>query len=182
MDPHSGEDTMSVASNDAFEDSRENFGMATFGDDSSDAPTIAETTRLPAVFGNEIIPRLDRLIQLMEALLNRPIDGSPNAVVPMVVPRNANRITGRIKNEKRAARRRNQSIKAKTRASFFRRNGTKDLKSHGQSTREKYNAAQRNQAGRNFTPCWPKTEDPYEEDDSYRVCAVYENKCAAMSW
>jgi len=178
MDSNSTEDTMSVASNDAFEDSREDFGMATFGGDSSDAPTIDETTGLPAAFSNEIIPRLDRLIQLMEALLNRPTGESPSAVVPMVASRNTNRTTGKIKNEKRTARRRSQSIRAKARATFFKNTDTKDYRSHGQSTREKYNATQRNRSNRS-TPCWPKKGNPYEEDDSYRVGAVWPT---AISW
>ena len=170
---------MSVASNDAFEDSRENFRVATFGDDSSDAPTIAEATRLPSMFANEIIPRLDRLIQQMEALLNRPVGGNSKAVTPKAVSRNANQIMGRIKKEKSAARRRSQNIRAKSRARFFQRSSPRDPKANERSTRERYNAAQRNQASRSVTPCWPKKEDPYEEDDSYRVGATWSS---AMSW
>jgi hypothetical protein len=172
MDSISTEDTMSVASNDAFEDSREDLGMPTFGGDSSDDPSIDETTGLPAAFSNEIIPRLDRLIQLMEALLNRPTGESPSAVLPMVTSRNADRTTGKIKNEKRATRRRSQSIREKAKTTFFKNTDTKDYRSHGQSTREKYNAAQRKRSNKS-TPCWTKKGNLYDEDDSYRVGAVW---------
>ena len=182
MDPQMSEDTMSVASNDAFEDLREDFRVATFCDDSSDNPTIAEATGLPITIANEIIPRLDRLIQLMEAQLNRPVIGKPNVVVPKAILPNAKLNMARIKKEKRAARRRNQNVKAKGRARFFQRNAANDSTTNGESAREKYNAAQRNQTDRSFNSCWPKSEDPYEEDGSYRVCTVCENKCASMSW
>ena len=169
---------MSVASNDAFEDSREELGMEAFGSNSSDVPSIDETTGLPAAFSSEIIPRLDRLIQLMEALLNRPTGESPSAVVPMATARNADRTTDKSRNEKRAARRRSQSIRAKARATFFKNTGTKDHRSHGQTTREKYNAAQRKRSSKS-APCWTEEGNRYEEDDSYRVGAVWPT---AISW
>ena len=161
---------MSVASNDAFEDSREELEMEAFDSNASDVPSLDETTGLPAAFSSEIIPRLDRLIQLMEALLNRPTGESPSAVV--ATARNTDRTTDKSKNERRVARRRSQSIRAKARATFFKNTGTKDHRSHGQTTREKYNAAQRKRSSKS-TPCWTEKGNPYDEDDSYRVGAVW---------
>ena len=137
---------------------------------------------LPMTIANEIIPRLDRLIHLMEAQLNRRGNGEPKVVVPKVILPNAHHNMGGIKKEKRAARRRSLSIKAKARARFFRRNAANDPPTNGKSAREKHNATKRSQTEKSFTSCWPESEDPYEEDGSYRICTVYENKCAAMSW
>ena len=169
---------MSVASNDAFEDSREELGMEAFGSNSSDVPSIDETTGLPAAFSSEIIPRLDRLIQLMEALLNRSAEPpKPSAVVPTTTTRNTGREMDKLKKEKIAAGRRSQSIKAKAKSTFFKNTGTKDHRSHGQTTRERYNAAQRKRSNKSI-PCWTE-KNRYEEDDSYRVGAVWPT---AISW
>ena len=107
---------MSIASNDAFEE----FKVTPYYHDTTGLLTDSGPAVLPLSVTDELIPRLDRVIQLLETQLDcprqSPGDGheASNAVAPH---KQKNRKS--IRNEARAAKRRNKNTKAKARAKFF---------------------------------------------------------------
>ena len=181
MDSQSCEDTVSIASNDAFEE----FKVAPYYHNTAGLSADGSPAGLPLSITHELIPRLDRVIQLLETQLNCPRQpdsrqghGEPKAVIP-----STQRSIKSIKNEVRAAKRRSRNIRAKARAKFFQKNNGSTLpKVNGGSTREEFNAARRGRSTKFLTSCWPESEDPYDEDASYKIYPEYRSPKVSMSW
>ena len=174
MDSQSSEDTVSIASDEAFED----FRVEAFCDASADAPT--ETQMLPTASADGIISRLYRLIQLMEQQLYHASGAEPTREAPTVVAPMAATIAKRQSVSSRTKARAKARAKAQPRV--FQQRAARVPPAHGLSTREKYAAAKRRKSERPFSSRWPESEGPYDKDGSYRMCTVYENKRASMAW
>ena len=152
------EELVSIASDEAFRD----YGTSFYNNGMEQSP-LGYIEELPRMIGEELLPRLDRLIQLLEAQPEHPGQVPPEAPAqeqPREKP--SRKVT-------RAARRRIKESKAKASAVFFQNRG-KVTALGPTSTRKEYMTAKRRVQTRNFTTCWPEPENLF---DNMGSCSSY---------
>ena len=184
MDSRSCEDTVSIARNEAFKD----FKVAPYYHDTTGLLAASGPAELPLSMTDEMIPRLDRMIELLEAQLKpqRQPGARPNQGGPASNMVNMQRSIKSLKNQARAAKRRSRTIRAKARAKDFPTNNgaTFTIADRG-TTREAYHATRRDSRDKGqifFTSCWPESEEPYDGAGSYKEYPEYRDSKVAMSW
>ena len=174
MDSQSCEDTVSIASNDAFKD----YG-ATCYHSPTDLSTIGCLEGLPRLIGEELIPRLDQVIQLLETQSDcSRQDHVDDHLASSAVMSHKQRKKKSLRKETRAAKRRNKNTKAKASAIFFQNHGRIVVPKAPGSTREEFNAAKRRVSTKRFTTFWPESEAPYDNQGAYNI---YPSNCSPKS-
>ena len=164
------EETVSIASDDAFRD----YEASYYHTDMDQSP-LGCMEELPRMIGEELIPRLDRVIQLLEAqpehpgqvLLDAPVQEQPKR-------KSLRKVT-------RAARRRMKDTKAKASAIFFQNRGRIAVPK-ATSTREEFMITKRRFQTKHFTTCWPEPKSPYDNVGSYSSYSAIYNPEKQSSW
>ena len=171
MNSPSCEEAVSVASNDAFKDYE-----ASYYHNGMDQSPLGCLEELPRLIGEELLPRLDRGIQLLETQSDCPSREHLDGHVPEQPKRKS------LRKVTRAARRRIKDTKAKASAIFFQNHGRIVVPKATSSTREEFNVAKRRLPTRHFSTCWPEPQTPYDNVGSYSTYSAIYNPKNQSSW
>ena len=170
MNSPSCEETVFVASNDAFKD----YEASYYHNDMDQSP-LGYLEELPRMIGEELLPRLDRVIQLLEAQPGYPSHEHLEDLVPEQPKRKS------LRKVTRAARRRIKDTKAKASAIFFQNHG-RIVVPKATSAREEFKITKRRFQAKHFTTCWPEPETPYDNVGSYSSYSATYNPKKQSSW
>ena len=162
--------SVSVASNDAFKD----YEAACYHNMNHSPLGCLE--ELPRLIGEELLPRLDRVIQLLETQSDCPSRDHLDVHTPEQ-PKSKS-----PKRETRAARRRSKHTKAKASAIFFQNHGRIVVPKAPGSTREDFNVAKKRLQTKHFSTCWPESQAPYDNMGSYNTYSAIYSPKSQSSW
>ena len=164
------EEIVSIASDDAFRDYEASF----YHNDMEQSP-LGYMEELPRMIGEELLPRLDRVIQLLEAQPVHPdkvLSEAPVQEQPKRKP---------LRKVTRAARRRIKDTKAKASAMFFQSRGRVAVPK-ATSTRKEFMISKSRFQTKHFTTCWPEPKSPYDNVGAYSSYSATYNPEKQPSW